>query len=55
MVLVFEGLAYALAPSLVKRMLEALRAFPEEQMRWAGLCTCAAGIFMLYGVTLYFR
>ena len=36
LVLIVEGLAYALAPSLVERMLEALRALPESARRNVG-------------------
>lgn len=48
--LIIEGLAYSLAPRIVVRLLELLRALPEEQVRWVGLSTCTAGIIMLYGV-----
>ncbi len=55
MVLVFEGLAYALAPSLLERILEALRAMPQEHLRWFGLSVCFIGIVLLYCVSLYFH
>ena len=47
-VLIVEGLVYALAPSLVERMLEALRALPLEQRRIVGLATLATGVAMLW-------
>ena len=48
MVLIIEGLVYALAPSLVERMLEALRQMPIETRRRLGLVTVAAGVLMLW-------
>ena len=36
LVLIIEGLAYALAPSLVERMLEALRTMPLAARRMMG-------------------
>jgi uncharacterized protein YjeT (DUF2065 family) len=48
MVLVIEGLVYALAPSLVERLLEALRAMTLEQRRTLGLLTLVTGIFVLW-------
>ncbi len=47
MVLILEGLAYALAPSLIERMLEAMRAMPLEMRRLVGLSALAAGVAML--------
>ena len=44
LVLVVEGLAYALAPSLVERLLEALRALDEGQRRLLGLAAMAVGL-----------
>ncbi|WP_416881503.1 DUF2065 domain-containing protein [Marivita sp.] len=48
MVLILEGLAYALAPSLIERMLEAMRAMPLEMRRLVGLSALAAGVAMLW-------
>ncbi|ETA49791.1 MULTISPECIES: DUF2065 domain-containing protein [Ponticoccus] len=48
MVLVIEGLVYALAPSLVERLLEALRALPVDTRRTLGLATLATGLIMLW-------
>ncbi|MBY6088838.1 DUF2065 domain-containing protein [Pseudooceanicola sp. 502str34] len=44
LVLIVEGLAYALAPSLVERLLEALRALDEGQRRLLGLAAMAVGL-----------
>ena len=48
LVLVVEGLVYALAPGLVERMLEALRAMPLDQRRLVGLLALATGVALLW-------
>lgn len=48
LVLIIEGLAYALAPSLIERMLEALRAMPIDMRRMVGLSALATGVAMLW-------
>ncbi len=48
LVLVIEGLVYALAPSLVERMLEALRQMPLETRRTLGLVTVVTGVLLLW-------
>lgn len=48
MVLVIEGLVYALAPSLVERLLEALRALPMDQRRSLGLVSLISGVLVLW-------
>ncbi len=48
LVLVVEGLVYALAPSLVEQMLAALRAMPEESRRLIGLGAIALGLVFLW-------
>lgn len=48
LVLVIEGLAWALAPSLVLRMLETLRDMSPEQRRLAGLVALALGVALLW-------
>ncbi len=49
LVLIVEGLAYALAPSLIERMLEALRSLPEQARRLAGLLCVVSGLILLWG------
>ena len=51
MVLIIEGLVYALAPSLVERLLEALREMPLQARRVFGLMTLGAGVSLLWLVT----
>lgn len=48
MVLLIEGLVYALAPSLVERLLEALREMPLDARRNLGLATLVTGIILLW-------
>lgn len=48
LVLIAEGLVYALAPSLVERLLEMLRMLSEEQRRHAGLAALALGLILVW-------
>ncbi|EAQ04214.1 hypothetical protein OB2597_08729 [Pseudooceanicola batsensis HTCC2597] len=48
LVLIVEGLAYALAPSLVERMLEMLRLMAEDQRRFLGLAAMALGLALVW-------
>lgn len=48
LVLIVEGLAYALAPSLVERLLEAFRRMTEDQRRVLGLGTLAFGVLLVW-------
>ncbi|WP_372887371.1 DUF2065 domain-containing protein [Shimia sp.] len=48
LVLVIEGLVYALAPSLVEQLLEALRALPKGQRRTLGLAAMALGLVLIW-------
>ena len=50
MVLVIEGLVYALAPSLVERLLEALKEMPPEARRSLVLLTMITGVAILWVV-----
>ncbi|MGR3491401.1 MAG: DUF2065 domain-containing protein [Shimia sp.] len=47
LVLIVEGLVYALAPSLVEDLLEAMRQLSIGQRRMIGLGTLATGILIL--------
>jgi uncharacterized protein YjeT (DUF2065 family) len=49
LVMIVEGLAYALAPSLVERMLEMLRALPEQAVRQIGLLAMVSGLILVWG------
>ena len=48
LVLIVEGLVYALAPSLVEDMLAALRALTLEQRRIIGLAALALGVALVW-------
>ncbi|WP_237693197.1 DUF2065 domain-containing protein [Octadecabacter algicola] len=48
LVLIVEGLVYALAPSLVEDMLAALRAMPLEARRIVGFAALCAGVALLW-------
>lgn len=48
LVLVVEGLAYALAPSLVETLLAALRQIPEPARRTLGLLAIVAGVAFVW-------
>lgn len=48
LVLIVEGLAYALAPSLVERLLEAFRMLSPEQRRTMGIISMLCGIVLLW-------
>ena len=48
LVMVVEGLAYALAPSLIERVLEALRGLPVPARRQFGLLVAVTGLICLW-------
>jgi uncharacterized protein YjeT (DUF2065 family) len=48
LVLIIEGLAYALAPSLLERMLELLRTLPENTIRQVGLLAVVSGLILVW-------
>jgi uncharacterized protein YjeT (DUF2065 family) len=48
LVLIVEGLVYALAPSLVEDLLAALRDLPLETRRLVGLAALVAGMALVW-------
>jgi uncharacterized protein YjeT (DUF2065 family) len=48
LVLIVEGLAYALAPSLVERMLEAMRQVPDDARRQIGGLALVLGLILVW-------
>lgn len=48
LVLVFEGLTYALVPGQMKNMMAALQQMPPERLRVMGTMTLAAGVFLVW-------
>ena len=48
LVLIVEGLAYALAPSLIERMLEALKSLPRAALRQIGMLAMVTGVIFVW-------
>jgi uncharacterized protein YjeT (DUF2065 family) len=48
LVLIVEGLVYALAPHLIEDLLEALRRLPLDQRRLIGLLCLASGLVLIW-------
>ena len=48
LVLIVEGLVYALAPSLIEDLLDRLRTLPLETRRMTGLVALAAGVLLVW-------
>jgi len=48
LVLIVEGLAYALAPSLIERMLEVFSTIPESTRRKIGILGMALGGILVW-------
>ena len=48
LVLIVEGLVYALAPSLVEYLLDTLLTLPLEARRMMGLVALAAGVLLVW-------
>ncbi len=54
LVLVIEGLAYALAPGQLKRMMRLMQDMPDEQLRFTGLIAATAGLALAWLAKLVF-
>jgi hypothetical protein len=48
LVLIVEGLVYALAPSLVEDLLDMLKNLPQETRRLMGLAALALGVLLVW-------
>jgi len=48
LVLLVEGLAYVLAPSLVERLLEMMRELPLSERRQVGALAMVLGLILLW-------
>lgn len=48
LVMIVEGLAYALAPSLIERMLEILKSLPETAVRQMGWLVVVTGAILVW-------
>ena len=48
LVLVLEGLLYALAPDLAKRLAESVRDIPSDTLRTGGIAALALGVAVVW-------
>lgn len=48
LVLVLEGLTYALVPGRMKTMMASLQNLPVEQLRMMGTIALAVGVFVIW-------
>lgn len=48
LVLVIEGLLYALAPRALKRMMTVMEQMPPDTLRTGGLAAVALGVFVVW-------
>lgn len=48
LVMIFEGLVYALAPSFLERMLELLREMPQSAVRQMGALVIVSGLICVW-------
>ncbi|WP_223425266.1 DUF2065 domain-containing protein [Tateyamaria pelophila] len=48
LVMMVEGLAYMLAPSLIERVLEVLRSLPEVARRQFGALVLVSGLILVW-------
>ncbi len=48
LVLIVEGLVWALAPSIVERLLQEMRALPEAARRQLGLLGLVIGLILVW-------
>jgi uncharacterized protein len=48
LVLVFEGVLYAVAPAAVKRMAARMQEVPDDTLRMGGLGALAAGVAVVW-------
>ncbi len=53
LVLVLEGLVYALAPSIIEELLQALKSLSIEQRRLVGLGAVALGAVFLWAASSF--
>ena len=49
LVMIVEGLAYMLAPSLIEQVLEILRSLPEPSRRQMGSLVFVFGLLLVWG------
>lgn len=49
LVLFLEGLVYALAPSLLRQLMEMIRNIPDTVLRQNGILAVLAGLALIWG------
>lgn len=49
LVLIVEGVVYAMAPGMVERLLEILRSLPLAARRQTGLLSMVLGLILVWG------
>jgi uncharacterized protein len=54
LVLVIEGLAYAIAPRAMKDMMARMQLVPEEQLRALGLAAAGLGVLLVWAMRVMF-
>ena len=54
LVLVIEGLLYALLPGHLKRMMETIRALSDDQIRVGGVSAIALGVVVVWMARMVF-
>jgi uncharacterized protein YjeT (DUF2065 family) len=47
-VLVIEGLLYALAPHVTRRMMSVAQQMSDDQLRWGGVMATVAGVAVVW-------
>jgi uncharacterized protein len=52
LVLVIEGLLYAMAPGSIKRMMAMMQQVPDEQLRMVGLGVATVGVILAWAARL---
>jgi uncharacterized protein YjeT (DUF2065 family) len=48
LVLVFEGMLYAVFPGALKRMMQTAQSLPDDMLRRAGLVALALGVVIVW-------
>lgn len=54
LVLVIEGLTYALFPGLLRRVMAQMQTISDDQLRTGGVVAAAAGVGVVWLVRMFF-
>jgi len=55
LVLVVEGLLFAVFPTLTKRSMQTASEMPAEQLRSAGIIAAVIGVVVVYAIRVWLR